>query len=61
MIWKYEAQNPKRAPMFRIQLTEIDRKSLEFWNSKLGFISSFDIRISDLWLIPGLTSRTQKC
>ena len=43
---KFEARNPKQARMPKILISQTN-KSLGFWNLNFGFVSNFDIRISD--------------
>jgi len=44
---KYEGWNPKQIRMAEIQDFVRNFSMFEHWN--LGFVSSFDILISDLW------------
>jgi hypothetical protein len=41
---KFEARNPKQAPMFKIQMSQTE-KSLEFRHLNFGFVWDLDIRI----------------
>src|SRR4030042_7166370 len=47
---KHEIQNPKQARMFKISMTETYKKSLGFRDLNFGFVSDFDIRISNFIL-----------
>jgi len=42
---KFEARNPKQAQRFKMPMFQIE--SLEFGYLNFGFVSNFDIRISD--------------
>ena len=45
---KHEIRNPKQTQMFQIQMSQTKVLNLE--NLKFGFVSDFDIRISDFVL-----------